>query len=90
MIAIATKPILAFAETDLIDAPTNGCYAVIWPTGSDTVLSINAQGGYETRPKIKPDGSSGIGTNETFRIDGDKLVCVIPEGVFVIPFVEWD
>lgn len=90
-IAIANKPILAFTATDLIPAPTQGYFAIIWPAGStDTVLSINSHGEYETRPITKPDGSSGIGTNETFRIDGDKLIGVIPEGIFVIPFVEWN
>jgi len=82
MIAIATKPILAFTETNLIPA-SDGSYAVVWPPGSDTILSVTGSGGYETRPK------DAKGTNETFRRSGDKLVCSIPEGVFVIPFVEY-
>lgn len=86
--AIASKPILAFTKADIF--PANDGFAVKWPSDSeDTVLSINSRGDYETRPVTKPDGTSGIGTNETFKKSGDKLVCEIPEGVFVIPYVEY-
>jgi hypothetical protein len=82
MIAFANKPVMGFTESDFISAP-NGGVAVIYPTNSDTVLSIAGDGSYQTRPK------DAIGTNETFKKSGNFLVCVIPEGVFLIPFVEY-
>ena len=77
------KPILAFLAGDLLPlGGFAGQYAVLWPRGSDTVLSVQPDGTYETRPK------DFIGPWETAMKVGDKLVYTIDDNVYVIAIVE--
>lgn len=83
MIALTTAPILAFALGDLI--PQGGTrYTVNWPHGATTVLSVQPDGSYQTRPQ----GTAGA--YEVCQKSGDKLV-FSPRSdgtVYVVPIIE--
>jgi hypothetical protein len=82
MIAFATQPILAFETGDLIPGQAPGTVAVIWPAGSDTVLSVQPDGRYETRPR------TAIGPWESAKKVGNKLVFQPGGKVYVVPLIE--
>lgn len=82
MIASASTPILAFEAGDLISGNEAGTFAVRWPPESDTVLSVQPDGRYETRPL------TSIGPWESAKKIGDKLVFRVEGRVYVIPIVE--
>ncbi len=79
MIAFASAPILAFSLGDKI--AVDGGVAIVWPAGSNTVLSVQPDGSYQTRSR------SAIGSWETARDLGDKLVYVPDGHVYVVPLV---
>lgn len=86
MIAISEDTLDAlgkFVLTDDLIPQASGAnkVAVPWPQGSDTVLSQQGDGTWQTRPKDQ------IGTNETATVSGNTLTFNIPEGVFVYALV---
>jgi hypothetical protein len=82
MIAFAQSPILAFETGELIPGQDPGTFAVVWPLGSDTVLSVQPDGRYETRPR------TAIGPWESAKKIGDKLVYNSAGAIHVVPIVE--
>lgn len=82
MIAFATAPILVWERGDLLPGNEAGTVAVRWPKDSDTVLSVQPDGSYQTRP------DTAIGAWESAKKVGDKLVYRIVDKVYVIPLIE--
>ena len=82
MIAFAAQPILTLTLGDLIPSPIPGRVAVVWPSGSDTVLSVQPDGSYQKRPK------GSIGPWESAVQKGDKLVFQPDGHIYVVPFID--
>jgi hypothetical protein len=69
MIAFAGAPFPKFQLASLIPDPNNPArVAVLWPQGGDTVLSVQPDGTYQTRPR------SAIGAFESAVHTGAFLV----------------
>ncbi len=59
----------------------DNAYAVVWPAGSNTVLSVQPDGSFQTRP------FNAISVWETATLEGNVLVYRIEGLTFVVPFV---
>lgn len=85
MIALTDKTIDKMGKflltDDLIPLSQPNKVAVPWPIGSETVLSQQANGSWETRTRDQ------ISTNETATVCGNTITFNIPEGVFVYALV---
>ena len=75
MVAIA-----AFDARDVFQV--NGGVAIIWPHGSETVLSVQPDGRHETRPKTK------VGAWETGKPVKGGVAYQVGDYVWVVPIVE--
>ena len=82
MIVFARAHILAFERGDLLPGNEAGTVAVRWPKDGHTVLSVQPDGSFQTRP------DTAIGPWESAKKIGDKLVFRIEDKVFVIPIIE--
>ncbi len=82
MIALSESPILAFQLANLNDYGNHRVTAT-YPPGADTVLSVQPDGRYETRPH----GTAG--PYELAQQSGDRLVYGPYTGgvVYVVPIV---
>jgi hypothetical protein len=80
LIGFAETP-LSFHSGELIPTDDPERVALVWP-GPDTVLSVQPDGCYETRPR------EAVGAYEKAILDGDRLIYEpIPGTLWVVPFV---
>lgn len=69
--------LMAVRKEDLISQGDNK-YACWWPHGSDTVLSVQGDGSYETRP------NTAIGPWETAELKENKLIFTVAGKTYVV------